>query len=314
MDLVWLATILAVTVGFGTVGVSLMDTLRTRSRVRRRVRLFADMLETEDIVAPVAATAAQSASGPKSRLAAGLDARYPLSGGVRTAAVAAGTGVVALFALVPLLSFFGMPAPLALGLALAVSGSFGWSVGMMLESAKRVAFNDRFLTAMEDLQRMVHFGIATGQAFASITAAAEEPLLASLRKVQLDAEFGVPLPAALEREARRVRMSELAMLSAIMATQARTGGNLSEAVANLAEMLRERLDNRARIKSSTAESRVTLIILSAVPFLAIAIQSSLQPEILSVLLGEARHLLGIGAGMIVGGLVVSWLIIRSAQR
>ena len=61
MNVVWLAAILAVTVALGTVGVSLMDTLRTRSRVRRRVRLFAHMLETEDIAVPVASTA----TGPR---------------------------------------------------------------------------------------------------------------------------------------------------------------------------------------------------------------------------------------------------------
>lgn len=309
-----LIVIAAVLVGLVTIGASALGALRTRSRVRRRMGLFTDMLQVEEAGTVAVPEAQEGVSEPKSALVAILERRYPLSGGVRTAAIATGAAVVACATLVPLLSFFGLSGPLATLLALAIGGAFGWSVGLMLETAKRNAFNDRFLPAIEDFQRMVYFGIATGQAFSSVTAAAEEPLAASLRNIQLQAEFGVPLAAAMEREARRVRVSELAMLSAIMGTQARTGGNLSEAVANLADMLRERLDNRARIKASTAESRITLIILSAVPVLAVSIQAALQPALVDVLLGEARHLLGMGAGLIVAGLVVSWLMIRSAQR
>ena len=118
----------------------------------------------------------------------------------------------------------------------------------------------------------------------------------------------------MAREARRVRMSELAMLAAIISTQSSTGGNLSEAVGNLASMLRERLDNRSKLKASTAESRVTLIILSVVPFLGVGLQAFMQPELLAVLMGEGRHLLGIGLGFITAGLVISYFMIRNAQR
>lgn len=306
--------IAAVLVGVVTIGASTIGALRTRSRVRRRMGLFTEMLQVEEASAVSIPEGQEGVTGRKSPLVAMLERRYPLSGGVRTAAIAIGAAVVACATLVPLLSFFGLSGPLTALLAVAIGGAFGWSVGLTLETAKRNAFNDRFLPAIEDFQRMVYFGIATGQAFSSITAAAQEPLAGSLRNIQLQVEFGVPLAAALEREARRVRVSELAMLSAIMGTQAHTGGNLSEAVANLADMLRERLDNRARIKASTAESRITLIILSAVPLLAVAIQGALQPTLVDVLLGEARHLLGMGAGLIVAGLVVSWLMIRNAQR
>ena len=304
----------AAAVGLVTVLASLAGFLRTRARIRRRLGFFAEALSDDESVDAVLPEAQQGVEEPQSAFVAMLEARYPLSGGVRTATVAVGVAAGAGAALAPLLVFFGASVVLAVSCALAIGTAFGWSVGVMRETGRRNAFNDRFLPAMEDFQRMVHFGIGATQAFSSIVTTAEEPLAGSLRNIQTQAEFGVPLAAAMEREARRVRVSELAMLSAILATQARTGGNLSEAVANLAEMLRGRLDNRARIKASTAESRITLVILSGVPVLAIAIQTALQPELVDVLLGDARHLLGIGAAMIVSGLIVSWLMIRSAQR
>ena len=137
---------------------------------------------------------------------------------------------------------------------------------------------------------------------------------ASLRNVVLDTEFGVPVGAAMDTEARRVRISELAMLAAVVSTQSSTGGNLSESIANLAAMLRERLDNRARLKASTAESRITMIILAFVPFAGIGLQGLLQPELIATLLDDARHLLGMGMALIVAGLAISWMMIRSARR
>lgn len=309
-----LAMTVALLVGLITIAASVAGSLRTRARIKRRLGFFAHALQEDEAAATAVVEIPAHGREPQSAFVALLDARYPLSGGVRTAALSAGAGVTTGVALAPLLAFFGFSVVLAAACALALGTAAGWSVGVMRETGRRNAFNDRLLPAIDDFQRMVHFGIGAGQAFSSISAAAEEPLAGALRNIQLQVDFGVPLAAAIEREARRVRVSELAMLSAILATQARTGGNLSEAVLNLAQMLRERLDNRARLRASTAESRITLVILSAVPVLAVALQAVLQPELVDVLLGDARHMLGIGAAMIAGGLVVSWLMIRSAQR
>ena len=213
----------------------------------------------------------------------------------------------------PLLVFVGLTPVLAVPAAVVVAVGLGLNVGSAMENGKRNEFNDRFLLAMEDFQR-VRFGIPAMQGLKSVSEAADEPLKASLRKILLETDFGVPLDQAMAREARRVRMSELAMLAAIISTQTSTGGNLSEAVGNLATMLRERLDNRSKMKASTAESRVTLIILSIVPFLGVGLQAAMQPELFGVLLGEGRHLLGIGLAFIVAGLAISYFMIRGAQR
>lgn len=243
-----------------------------------------------------------------------LDARYPLAGGTRTALMAGGCGIGAALVLVPALWFVGVPIVFAVVVGLLLAFGFAWNVGTFLEHRQRLLFNDRFLVAVDDLQRMVRFGISTSQAFHSIAASAEEPVSTSLRRAAMDADFGVPLGVALGREAHRVRIGEMAMLAAIMSTQARAGGGLSESVGNLAEMLRERIDNRAKVKAASSESKISLIILTFVPFAAIGIQAAMQPELVETLLEDARHLLGIGVGMIVAGLTVAWFLVRGAER
>lgn len=290
------------------------EALRTRKKVRRRMQPFAELLGVEEPSRQVAAAPVEMGGDEQNAALAWLNGRFPLAGGVRVTVIVIFAALAGFAAVTPLLVFVGMTPVLAVPVGAAVAAGLGLNIGTAMENGKRNEFNDRFLLAMEDFQRMVRFGIPAMQGLKSVGDAAEEPLKASMRKILLETDFGVPLEQAMAREARRVRMSELAMLAAIISTQTSTGGNLSEAVGNLAAMLRERLDNRAKMKASTAESRITLIILSVVPFLGVGLQVAMQPDLARVLLGEGRHLLGIGLALIVSGLVISYFMIRNAQR
>ena len=310
-----LALILALAIGLGYAAALTTETVRTGIMVRRRMRSFAESLSVEE-AAPtktVRATAL-TVKTQQNLVLAWLNGRFPLAGGARVTLIVSICAVLFFAGLTPFLIFLGMSTPWAVLISLALSTALAWSIGNTLEKGKRDEFNDRFLVAMEDFQRMVRFGIPAMQALKSAGDAAEEPLKTTLQNILLETGFGVPLEDAIGQEARRVRMSELAMLAAIISTQATTGGNLSEAVGNLAAMLRERRDNRAKMKAATAESRVTLIILSLVPLVGVGLQAFMQPDIVGVLFGEGRHLLGIGLGLIAAGLVMSWLMMRSAQR
>ena len=287
--------------------------IRRRDRIKKRMAPIAGLLTGGALEAEPEKDAQRETpreSGPRQW----LDARYPLSGGMRTAVigVAAGGGSFALLWLA--LTFFGMSVALAATVSIIIGAGLAWQTGSMLEQGKRTVFGDRFLIVLEDFQRMVRHGIATGQALASVAAAAEEPAKASLSRVVLETGFGVSVAVAIEREAQRVRVSELSMLAAIIGTQATTGGNLSESLENLAKMVRERRDTRSRMRASTAESRITMIILTFIPAAAVGIQALSQPELIDVLLSEGRHLLGIGVTLIVIGLGLAALIIRRAQH
>lgn len=285
--------------------------LRDRARVRRRIGVFSHLADTGDD-APVRVEAVASSVRTQSRTTF-LDARYPLAGGVRTAVTAASFGVASATLVVAALLFFRVPAPVALVVTLVAGGLVALNVASTIEGRRRTAFEERFLIVAEDFQRMVDFGIAPPRAFSSVTEAAEEPVQSSLKNVVSSVDLGIPLAQALEAEARRVRIGELAMLAAILGTQAQVGGDLSEATANLASMLRERLDMRTRLRATTAESRLTLVILAAVPLVAIAMQWAFQPELFDTMIGESRHLLGIGLGLIVGGLLAARAMMRSVQ-
>ena len=313
MDWVLLAFLGALGVLGALLGRSITDSVRSKARVQRRMRPTSGLFANDDNDS-VVAKPAQNVAAQEGSVVAWLNGRFPLAGGVSTAILSLVVAVVTASAVTPFLVFVGLATPLAVLAGIGVACLVGWNLGKGKEDAKRTALNDRLLPALEDLQRMVRFGIPTMQALNSVAGTAEEPLKPVLRNVLLDAGLGVPLERALGQEAHRIGIGGLAMLAAILSTQANTGGNLSEAVGNLAKMLRERKDNRLKAKAATAESRLTLIMLSVLPLLGVGAQAGVQPELLGVLVNEGRHLLGIGLAFIFSGLGISYLMIRSAGR
>ena len=294
--------------------VSASRAVRQRMIIRRRMSqlsvLFAPEEEEERASLPVR----EEQTVQDWWLVTFLNARYPLAGGVRTGVIAVGVGVLCFIVMTAALRLFGLGGVLGYVVSIMAGGGLAWYLGTMLEDAKRSDFSVRFLVILEDMQRMVRYGISSHQALASAAAAAAEPVKASLNNILLETDFGVSIGAAMEREARRTRITELMMLAAVFSTQSFAGGTISESVDNLAKSLRARQDNRTRMDAATAESRITMIILSLVPVAAIGLQAVLQPELVDDLLGEGRQLLGIGVGFILAGLLASWVMIRRAKQ
>ena len=310
-DAVYLTLGAVVVAAFGAIAVALNESLRRRARIKRRIGRFGELLDSAEVQVAAPVREALRESTP---MVASLERRFPLAGNKRMLMASVTGAVLAALALVPGLVFLGVPLGPAFLVAPFAAGAVGWNVGSLLERRQRTEFFDGFLVAVEDLQRMVRFGIATGQAFKSVADAAREPVGKVLRRLAVETELGVPLSVALGREAHRIRMGEMAMLAAIMSTQSRTGGGLAESVGNLAEMLRERIDNRARMKATTAESKISLVILCLVPGAAIGIQAVSQPQLFETLMNDARYLLGIGVGLILLGLAVAWYLVRGVER
>ena len=311
----WLATISGVVFAVlaGILVLATNDAMRAKLRIRRRMQPMTALLDAEG-PAPVVEALPAARTKSDNYIVERLDTWFPLAGGVRTGMIVLGTTLLVWIVLVPAMVFVGVPTIFAIALSIVAAIVFGWNVGTAVEDRKREAFNNRLVTVVEDFQRLVRFGTSSLRALRSVAATAEEPLAPSLKDILRETDFGVPLEQAMAREAHRIRMGEMAMLAAIISTQTGTGGSLSEAVGNLADMLRERLDSNMRLKAATAESKVTLIVLAAVPVLGVTVQTFLQPDIVTTLLNEARHLLGIGVGLIASGLFVSWLMMRGAER
>ncbi len=100
---------------------------------------------------------------------------------------------------------------------------------------------------------------------------------------------GSPLPEAVERMARRVPVAETNFFAIVIEIQGQAGGNLSEALANLSRVLRERKKMKAKIGAMAMEAKASAAIIGAVPFLVVGALYVPSPKYVSTALDDAAR-------------------------
>ncbi len=126
-------------------------------------------------------------------------------------------------------------------------------------------FEELFPDAMDMLARAVRTGYAVSSAFELIADEMPEPMNQELRVLYEQQNLGLPLREALDNLAIRVPLSDVRIFVTTMQIQTQSGGNLSEILENLAMVVRERFKIHRQIRIYTAEGRLSLVILSALP-------------------------------------------------
>jgi tight adherence protein B len=69
--------------------------------------------------------------------------------------------------------------------------------------------------------------------------------------------YGLDLPRAIRNLGERVGLSDLALLITAVSLQSQSGGNLAEVLSNLSKVLRERFQLRRKVRSLSAEGRMS---------------------------------------------------------
>ena len=165
------------------------------------------------------------------------------------------------------LIFKGMPIILALVLGL-FAGLFlpHWWVGRTV--AKRIAkFVAKFPDAIELLVRGLRSGLPISETMGVVAAEVPGPVGEEFQRVSDKMRVGVTMDAALQETADRLNTSEFQFFVISLVIQRETGGNLSETLSNLAEVLRKRSQMKLKIRAMSSESKASAYIIGALPFI-----------------------------------------------
>jgi tight adherence protein B len=92
-----------------------------------------------------------------------------------------------------------------------------------------------------------------------------EPLAREFRDVVEQQRLGVPLGDCLERMCERMPLPEVRFLAIVIAIQQQAGGNLSEALSNLAGVIRDRQMLALKVKALSAEAKASALVLGCLP-------------------------------------------------
>ena len=137
--------------------------------------------------------------------------------------------------------------------------------------------------ALDLLMRALRAGHALGAGLQMIGQEMTEPIASEFRYVHDEINFGVSLEQALNNLGVRVPSTDLRYFIVAVLIQRESGGNLTEVLANLSRLIRERFKLHARIRILSAEGRLSAWILSAMPFALAALLNWLNPAFMAPL-------------------------------
>ncbi len=120
--------------------------------------------------------------------------------------------------------------------------------------------------AMSLMLRAVRAGLPIAEAIRSVSRESMSPTREEFARVFGEAALGVPVEIALQRLYFRTRLQEYAFFSVVIGLQGQTGGNLSEILENLADMVRRRVAMAGKARALAAEGRMSAAVVGALPF------------------------------------------------
>jgi tight adherence protein B len=173
------------------------------------------------------------------------------------------------------------------------------------------AFRNELPNAVDVIVRGVRSGLPLGDCLRLIAAEAQEPVRSEFKAAVDEQTLGVPLPDAMLRLADRVPVPEASFLATVIAIQSRSGGNLTEALANLSSLLRERKKMRGKIQALSSEAKASAGIIGSLPPVVALLLYLTSPQYISLLFTTTTGqvvLVGCAVWMSIGIMVMSAMI------
>ena len=246
-----------------------------------------------------------------------LESRYPLLDAGRALPRTAAAGLLAAGAIWFSMWFLRIPdgwwtMPLA-----CVGGAGAMWYAMSWMQARRAReFSRQFPEIVDQIVRLSAAGVPPLEAIAVVAEDAREPVKPVLRNVCDGLTGGLDADTALVAVARRVRLAEFTLFTAVIRLQRRAGGGVSGAFANLSAALRARRSTALKAHASTAQTRLTLLVLAVMPAIVLAGQYFISRESVELLFDPEGGimLLWIGVGLIGLGLLTARALAAQVEK
>lgn len=174
------------------------------------------------------------------------------------------------------------------------------------------AFLRLFPDAIDLIVRGLRSGLPVSESLVLVSHEVPDPVGSAFTNVANTMKLGVPLEKALQETAKRLNLTEFNFFTTSIILQRETGGNLSEILNNLSEVLRGRYIMRMKIKAMSSEARASAYIIGALPFVVILAVSVVSPGYMAPLWNDYRGNIcaGIAAGMMTFG---GWVMNRMTK-
>ena len=205
----------------------------------------------------------------------------------------------------------GQPPFVTIGLAFV--GGFGlprWFINMKTNSRQK-KFLMEFSNSIDVIVRGVKSGLPVNESLKIIAREAPSPVREEFEDLVESQRIGVSMEQALQRMFDRMPLAEVNFFGIVLLLQQSAGGNLSEALGNLADVLRGRKKMKGKIEAMSSEAKASAMIIGSLPFVVGGLFFVISPEYIMLLfktpLGKLM-LMAAGAWMSIGIFVMRSMI------
>ncbi|HBM87941.1 MAG: type II secretion system F family protein [Parvibaculaceae bacterium] len=165
------------------------------------------------------------------------------------------------------------------------AGGFGvprWFVNFKTKRRQK-AFVEEFANSLDVIVRGVKAGLPINDCLKIIANESPEPVGSEFKELVDGMAMGVTVEQGLLKVYERIPLSEVNFFMIVLAIQAQAGGNLSEALGNLANVLRDRKKMRAKIQAMSQEAKASAGIIGVLPPGVMGLIYLTTPDYISVL-------------------------------
>ena len=217
------------------------------------------------------------------------------------------SGVLGVFLLVLLRLAMPEMSPVAYG-AVGFIGVFGmprWIVGKITKR-RQSKFLNEFANAIDIIVRGVKSGLPLNECLQIIARESPSPVREEFRELVEQQRIGVTLSDAFERMMSRLPLAEVNFFAIVVSIQQQSGGNLSEALGNLSQVLRDRKTLAAKVQAMSSEAKASASVLGSLPFIVTTLVYLTSPAYIALLWSTktGNFLVMCGLGWMTCGIMV----------
>jgi len=186
----------------------------------------------------------------------------------------------------------------------------------LVVAIKRARRFSKFMEQLPDALDLLARAVRAGHAFTTglelIATEMPQPVAGEFRVTYDQQNLGLPLRDALGNMAVRIPLQDVRIFVTALQIQRESGGNLAEILDNLSYVIRERFKLQRQIRVYTAESRISLYILTMAPPIVAVLFALGNPEYIRPLLDDP-----LGQQMVAVGIVlqiIGYFVIHKITR
>ena len=155
-----------------------------------------------------------------------------------------------------------------------------------LSARRKKLFTKEFAGAIDVIVRSVRSGLPTNEALRIVARESPNPVGAEFVQLVDGLKVGITLEQGLKKMHESMPTAEVGFFATVMTIQAKSGGNLSEALANLAFVLRDRKRLEGKIKAMSSEAKASAGIIGSLPPVVMGIVWLTTPDYIDLLFTE----------------------------